>query len=487
MLGLRARTTPAASPHDLTARAFAALDERLCADIDAPVCVAVSGGGDSMALLALTCDWGRARGRAILALSVDHGLQPDGAVWSALALDTARRLGAEGRLLRWEGDKPSTGLSAAARLARHALLADAAREADASVVLMAHTSDDIAEGQVLRAEGSNLGDLRPWGPSPAWPQGRGVFVLRPLLDERRAALRDYLQGRGIDWIEDPANSDLKYGRARARAHLSANRHPRAEQPRAAQTRGPSNLTLEAGLAAHPVLRAELLGPRVSASLRPRMTDKIGDLAQGVREIGSGLGVGRNALRNAASAHARRFLAAALLCAAGTTRPPRGEALDALLARLRTPAPVDATLAGARVFARDDEILIGRDMGREGLRPVSLEAAGVSVWDGRFEITVNAPGLSVVAARGLMARLSAPDRKQLQGLAPILRGSQPLIVDSAASGDEVRPVLAERIASVRALAGPRLLAACGQIAHEREIGTGVVAPEGRSPYVGLERP
>lgn len=456
MLGLRARTTPAASPHDLTARAFAALDERLCADISAPVCVAVSGGGDSMALLALACDWGRARGRSILALSVDHGLQPDGAVWSALALETAGRLGAEARLLRWEGPKPATGVSAAARLARHALLAEAAREAGASVVLMAHTADDIAEGKVLRAEGSNLGDLRPWGPSPVWPQGRRVFVLRPLLDERRAALREFLQARGIDWIEDPANTDPKYGRARARAYLSlspdGNRHP-----------------------------------RVSASLLPGMTDEVGGLAQGAGEVGGGLSVSRITLRAAAPAHARRFLAAALLCAAGKTRPPRTEAVDALLARLRKPGPVDATLAGARVFARDDEILIGRDMGRGGLAPTALEPGTVSVWDGRFEITVNAPGLSVLAAQGLMARLSAPDRKQLQGLAPILRGSEPLIVDSAAGGDQVRPVLAERIASVRALAGTRLRAACGEIAHEREIGTGVVAPAVRSPYVDQQRP
>lgn len=466
----------AASPHDLTARAFAALDERLCADIDAPVCVAVSGGGDSMALLALACKWGRARGRAILALSVDHGLQRDGAVWSALALETARRLGAEGRLLRWEGDKPASGVSAAARLARHALLADAAREAGASVVLMAHTADDIAEGNVLRAAGSNLGDLRAWGPSPAWPQGRGVFVLRPLLGERRAALRDYLQGRGIDWIEDPANSDLKYGRARARAHLANSPHPgireaNVRDPAARLRRSDGPFQPHTGWV--PDNACGISGMRA--------------LLKGVGETGGGLSVPRAALRAAAPVDARRFLAAALLCAAGTTRPPRGEALDALLARLCKAGPVDATLAGARIRAGDDKILIGREMGREGLQPLALEPGTVSVWDGRFEIRVNAPGLSVVAARGLMARLSASDRKQLQGLAPILRGSQPLIVDSAAPGDEVRPVLAERIASVRALAGSRLLAACGQIAHEGNIGTGVVAPPGRSPYVGLERP
>jgi tRNA(Ile)-lysidine synthase len=204
-------------------------------------------------------------------------------------------------------------------------------------------------------------------------------------------------------------------------------------------------------------------------------------------VGGGLSASRAALREAQPADARHFLSAALVCAAGTTRPPRGEALDALLARLRKSAPVDATLAGARVWARDDEILIGRDTGRDGLPPLALEPGGVSVWDGRFELTVTTPGHAVVAARGLMARLSAPDRKQLQGLPPLLRASQPVIVDAATGDSDVRPVLAERIASVRALAGPRLLAACGQIAHEGEIGTGVVAPDVRSPYVDQERP
>lgn len=429
-----------------------------------------------MALLALACDWARARGRTILALSVDHGLQADAGGWSALALETARRLGAGGRLLRWQGDKPRTGLPAAARAARHALLADAAREAGASVLLMAHTADDIAEGHILRAAGSNLGDLRAWGPSPAWPQGRGLFVLRPLLDERRADLRNYLVGQGLTWIEDPANSDLKYGRARARAQLADSPHPGIRE---ANVRDPATRP------------SRSLGP-----LQPH-TGWVPDnacgisgmraLLKGIGETGGGLSVSRAALQQAAPVDSRRFLAAALLCAAGTTRPPRAEALDGLLDRLVGPGPADATLAGARISARDDEILIGREMGREGLQPVALEPGTVSVWDGRFEIRVNAPGLSVVAARGLMARLSASDRKQLKGLAPFLRACQPLIVDTASTEGDLRPVLAETMASVRALAGSRLLAACGQIAHEGNIGTGVVAPPGRSPYVGLERP
>jgi tRNA(Ile)-lysidine synthase len=147
------------------------MDARLRTDTPAPLAVALSGGGDSVALLALAAQWARRHDRRVLALTVDHGLQPESAAWSQYAADTARRSGAEHRVLPWLGDKPTAGLSAAARRARHALLAQAAREAGASVILMGHTADDRLEGDQMRAQGTPLGELRVWSPSPVWPEG----------------------------------------------------------------------------------------------------------------------------------------------------------------------------------------------------------------------------------------------------------------------------------------------------------------------------
>ena len=209
-------TDPAADGATPDARTFQRLDRRLTPDAEAPVAVALSGGGDSVALLLIAARWARARGRRLLALTVDHGLQPESAAWSRFAAEAAAAAGADWRGLTWDGRKPASGLTAAARAARHGLIADAARSAGARVVLFGHTADDIAEADWMRRQGATLGRLREWSPSPAWPEGRGLMLLRPLLAERRAGLRDWLAARRAAWIEDPANADARFGRSRAR-------------------------------------------------------------------------------------------------------------------------------------------------------------------------------------------------------------------------------------------------------------------------------
>ena len=187
--------------------------------------LALSGGGDSVALLHLAADWARARGRRLLALTVDHNLNAMSADWTRFAGEAARAVGADWRELSWDAPQAGPGLTARARAARHGLIAEAARAAGAGVVLMAHTLDDAAEADWMRERGSTLGRVREWSPSPVWPEGRDLMLLRPLLDERREGLRGYLRARGQGWIEDPANADERFGRSRARLALAAEALP----------------------------------------------------------------------------------------------------------------------------------------------------------------------------------------------------------------------------------------------------------------------
>jgi tRNA(Ile)-lysidine synthase len=71
------------------------------------------------------------------------------------------------------------------------------------VILMGHTADDRLEARAMRADGSTTPDPRAWSPSPAWPEGRGIFLLRPLLGLRRGEIRGWRDG-GESWSEAPA-------------------------------------------------------------------------------------------------------------------------------------------------------------------------------------------------------------------------------------------------------------------------------------------
>ncbi|MBN8530161.1 MAG: PP-loop family protein, partial [Caulobacterales bacterium] len=87
----------------MTGRVFQALDARLEHDVDRPIALALSGGGDSLALLDLAAAWARVRRRHLLALTVDHGLNPDSPDWSRRAQAAACAAGADWRELCWRG------------------------------------------------------------------------------------------------------------------------------------------------------------------------------------------------------------------------------------------------------------------------------------------------------------------------------------------------------------------------------------------------
>lgn len=418
---MRLAPTPFDLP-DLERTVAEVLDQRLRPAATHPVAVAVSGGGDSLALLLAAAAWARATHRRLLVLTVDHGLNPASGAWTATCAAHAARLGAGFVPLSWEGPKPTTGLAATARTARHVLLAQAARAAGARVILIGHTADDVLEARAMRSAGSSTPEPRVWSPSPVWPEGRGLFLLRPLLGLRRSDLRRWLEARGETWIDDPANADPRFARTRARGEMD----PAAAAPEP----------------------AEPVQPRALAAAC-RMD------AAGV------LTVARDSLRSAPQAEATAFLGAACLCAAGTTRPPSPPRLRNLLARLRSDAAVAATLAGARIEGDAGEVRILREAGeaaRGGLGALSLDGGQTAVWDGRFEITADAD-LEVRPLAGLAARLPGHERKALLAFPAKARPGLPATVRG---GRAACLVLGGQ---ARALALERLHAACGLVEGE----------------------
>lgn len=415
---------------------MARLDARLEHNTAQPLALAFSGGGDSMALLEIATRWARRSNRRLLTITIDHGLTSVSRDWSLFCARAAGTAGADWVERRWSGDRPRTGVPAKARRARHALIADAAREAGARVVLFAHTADDAAESDWMRARGSSLGVLKEWSPSPAWPEGRGLMLFRPMLGERRDGLRDLLRGVGMPWIEDPANAG--FARGEARRVLNARTHQQADDRTV-----PTGSDTDAG---H--------GETQAAGLPPK--------GQGLMDRGASV-----PLLLGEGFEGAGHVAVTLLCAAGHDRRPRADRLSALQARLDAGEPFIATLAGARVEAGETRVTVTREAGelrRVPLAPLCLPAGSPVVWDGRYEISAGVDGWSVVPALGRLSGLSDADRA-IAALTPsAARGTLPVLIRAGSA----TPVLAWRQARVRALAPRRLSLAAGETTQESDL-------------------
>lgn len=253
------------------------------------IVAAVSGGGDSLAMLLLLYAFLQQYGqqRRLIAVTVDHGLRAESADEAAYAAELCRRFGIAHEILYWRGEKPKTGLQAAARMARYALLAEAAEKHKAAILCTAHTLDDqietytmrkarlrretaAADFAVSRAEAEDKGDAF----APVRCRGLAgmarlsllygrLRLLRPLLSVRRADLRAFLQSKNIRWIEDSSNANPHYERARVRLNLAA-----AKDETEAERKEQSDAVIQTEIAAAAQLRqnlsaqAALLGRRL---------------------------------------------------------------------------------------------------------------------------------------------------------------------------------------------------------------------------------
>lgn len=186
--------------------ALAALRRAVAREVpESDVCVGLSGGPDSLALTAAAL----AAGRRVLAVVVDHRLQPGSAAVAATAAEQARGLGADARVVAVEVGCRG-GPEAAAREARYAAL-DAARAG--RPVLLGHTLDDQAETVLLKlARGGGARAL-------AGMRARNGPWRRPLLGERRATTHAACTELGLTPWVDPHNDDPRYLRSRLRAEV----------------------------------------------------------------------------------------------------------------------------------------------------------------------------------------------------------------------------------------------------------------------------
>ncbi len=197
-----------------------------------PLLVGVSGGPDSVALLA-ACVAVRDRGEFPLhVVHVNHGLRGnDSRSDAAYVQRLARRFDIAVTILRAEVDRyrsrpKRASLEVAARHARYGAFAAVARETGAVTLLVAHTADDQVETvlmNLMRGAGvrgvSGMTPVAAFPPVPGEPEPPPVQVVRPLLNVRRTEIARYLRTRRLRPRSDLSNNDPRHLRNRVRNEL----------------------------------------------------------------------------------------------------------------------------------------------------------------------------------------------------------------------------------------------------------------------------
>ena len=184
------------------------LTQLLPAFPEVALCVALSGGIDSTALLAALAEL-RLDGLRVRAVHVNHGLHANAKRWSAHCRRLARQLGVPLQVFAVKVARERGGsLEEAARVARYRCFAKQLHAGE--VLLTAHTQDDQLETVLLQLfRGCGLPGLAAM-PAMA-PLGPGRLA-RPLLGGSRSQLEAWVRARGLGWIEDDTNLDERFDR-----------------------------------------------------------------------------------------------------------------------------------------------------------------------------------------------------------------------------------------------------------------------------------
>lgn len=369
--------------------------------------VALSGGGDSTGLLAAlsAVRWSHP-GIDLHSATVDHGLRSGSNEEADAAGRISRKLGVPHVTLKWTGDKPLTGIQAAAREARYGLLASEAQRIAADFIVTGHNREDQAETVFMR--GLRKPAL-PTGMDEAVLVGRKIWVLRPFLEVDRKAIRGYLRERGVTWSEDPSNDNPAFERVRVRQSgmlaSDARRHENTPNPYC--------------------MSARFVRDRVSLSPGPVAV----------------VGLGECHVDDHPSWAALATLAAII---GGRAHDMASETARAVMDKLA--APADFRMAANRVlFDRRGRVLyLYRE--ERGLGEFTIEPGQSLCWDGRYEIMNKGPSPATISA-GKAAMASPPllEREPNEALPrDVVRrvaASMPRIIRGDATALNVRVVLA----------------------------------------------
>jgi len=363
--------------------------------------VALSGGGDSMALLHALKDAPQLR----CALIVDHGLREESAEEASLTKSRAEKLGVEAHVLTWAPEPLKAGLQEKARRARYGLMGAYCRREGISALSTAHHLGDQAETLVMRydrgTDWRGAAGMSSEKYAPIWPELAQVTLCRPLLSVPKSEILTYLRSNGLGWVEDPSNNNRDFTRVRIRQRLAVS---------------PSYL-------------GAIL--ETAQDLRQAKFLEQGFLANQASKI---LSVDENGYAVLSEMPYPEVLSHLLRLVSGTGGPIDGAQIRRALKKMRRSDFNAVTLAGTQISKFDNKFLVCRDpvaaKGRRNKEQTTQTSLVLPlnepfIWDGRFSARTNREGITVSPLFGQMSKLPNELVKQIKRHPPKVRMTLPL--------------------------------------------------------------
>jgi tRNA(Ile)-lysidine synthase len=341
--------------------------------------VAVSGGGDSLALLHLLVQWAQQHDVRIFAVTVDHGLRDEAAAEAGFVGGICQRLGVPHETLEWREWRGHGNLQNAARTARYQLIGAWAQRHGLDAVALGHTLEDQAETVLMRlARGAGVDGLSAMQDQI---ERDGVIWVRPLLTVSRKALRIYLTRHEVTWIEDPSNEDPAFERVRMREAMSQLE--------------PLGITPQ---------RLSMVASNMSGAKDALSTQCEDALRRYARVDAGALVIDRAALETLPPEIMRRLIGRGVMWITGAAYPPRRAAVTGALNAAQLGR--DATLEGCHLHQAKGKLWLFREL---QAAPRSMPV-GAGLWDKRWDVQGGGPGATV----GVLGRNGLQDCPDWRG-------------------------------------------------------------------------
>ncbi|MBT5157275.1 MAG: tRNA lysidine(34) synthetase TilS [Rhodobiaceae bacterium] len=339
----------------------------------AHVALGVSGGGDSLGLLALAAKaQNLKKAPQFSVLTVDHGLRPEARAEAKRVAAACKKLGLKQVTLRAKEKLSASDVQQQARLLRYRLMAQWCARHKAEALVLAHHQDDQAETVLMRlARGSGVNGLSGMAEKQILSTPAGDLVLlRPFLTWRGSDLKRLAEKSGLLAEQDPSNHDRQFERVRWRQAL----------PKLAE----AGLSVEALSALAETMR------EVRTTLDAQLLTWLETHATW-HEYGV-LCLPRAPYTRLGDASRTRLMAAFVRYFGAHAHPLKRAQMHAFAARPLDSASGGATLGGAQMRWRQKTVFIGRELAAcPAPMPIGSQA---SLWDHRWLLKSREKGLFV---------------------------------------------------------------------------------------------